>query len=190
MKFIAAATLLCGLLTASEAFVVPSTNGLAVTKMTTTSPTTTTTTTTTTTSQLFESTLSAEDSSEESDAPVNEKYPNLPEVKGDFDWDAKFGGDDDWITENVPGKIVLDDITLAKQVTALSQLEDKYRKERVQDEFEDFQVSGWVVNSELLNSRFAMFFLAVGLFTESFTGLTMPGQCEEMLRILGFIGFD
>lgn len=169
MKSIAAITLLA-LFASTEAFVTPSSTAAA------TPPT-----------QLFDSTISAEESE---DAPANPDFPNLPEVKGDFDWDAKFGGDDDWITENVPGKIVLDEITLAKQVTALNALEDKYRKERQQMEIDDYQVTGWVGNSELLNSRFAMFFLAVGLFTESFTGISMPGQVEEMLRILGFIGFD
>jgi len=121
MKSIAATTLICSLLAATEAFVVPN-NGLA-TATTTISPAST---------QLFESTLSAEegDAASDEDAPANPDYPNLPEVKGDFDWDAKFGGDDDWITENVPGKIVLDEITLAKQVTALNNLEDTYRKQR------------------------------------------------------------
>merc|ERR1712238_80591 len=56
----------------------------------------------------------------------------LPELKGDFDWDAKYAGDDDWVTEDVPGKITLDDITLAKQVTAMDQLETKWRRVRLQ----------------------------------------------------------
>jgi hypothetical protein len=149
-------------------------------------------------STLFESTSSeigaadtveGDDDGEEK-APANPDYPNLPEVKGDFDWDAKFGGDDDWITENVPGKVVMNEIDLAKQVTALNQLEEKYRKIRLREEYDDYQITGWVGNAELLNSRFAMFFLAVGLFTESFTGISLPGQVEEMLRILGFIGFS
>jgi len=123
-------------------------------------------------------------------APANPDLPNLPEVKGDFDWDAKYGGDDDWITENVPGKIVMNEIELAKQVTALNKLEEKFRKVRLQQEYDDYQVTGWVGNAEILNSRFAMFFLVVGLFTESFTGDSLPGQVETMLRILGFIGFD
>lgn len=153
-----------------------------------------------TNNKLFESTSSSQigqdaaaeegEEDEENKAPANPDYPNLPELKGDFDWDAKFSGDDDWITENVPGKIVLNEIELAKQVTTLNKLEEKFRKERLREEYDDYQTVGWVENAEILNSRFAMFFLAVGLFTESFTGVTMPGQVEEMLRILGFIGFD
>ena len=152
---------------------------------------------TTTPSTLFESTSSEieatdtfEGGDDDDDAPANPDYPNLPEVKGDFDWDAKFGGDDDWITENVPGKVVMNEIDLAKQVTALNQLEEKYRKIRLREEYDDYQITGWVANAEILNSRFAMFFLAVGLFTESFTGISLPGQVEEMLRITGFIGFN
>jgi hypothetical protein len=48
----------------------------------------------------------------------------LPELKGDFDWDEKFGGDD--ITEN-PGRGVLGEIELARQVTC--SLEDKWKNE-------------------------------------------------------------
>lgn len=114
----------------------------------------------------------------------------LPELKGDFDWDAKFGGDDDWITEDVPGKIVLDDVTLAKQVTALDKLESQWRKERLQKEYEDSRKVGWVGEAELLNGRFAMFFLVTGLLTELWTGVSLPGQVEEMLRVGGVIGFD
>mmetsp|Transcript_26174 Transcript_26174/g.61497 ORF Transcript_26174/g.61497 Transcript_26174/m.61497 type:complete len:173 (+) Transcript_26174:162-680(+) len=164
------ALLMCGLLAVTEAFVAPSTGRAAVA-----------------TTRRFESAM---EETEEENPPANPANPNLPEVKGDFDWDAKFGGDDDWITENVPGKIVLDEITLARQVTALNQLEDSYRKIRRQEEIDDYQTIGWVGNAETLNSRFAMFFLVVGLLTEAFTGVSIPGQVEELLRILGFIGFD
>jgi hypothetical protein len=121
---------------------------------------------------------------------MNPDNPALPELKGDFDWDAKFGGDSDWITENVPGKIVLNEIQLAEQVTALGKLEEKWRKERMEEEYEENKTVGFVTNAELLNGRFAMFFLATGLLTELWTGVSLPGQVEEMLRIGGFIGFD
>lgn len=121
---------------------------------------------------------------------MNLENPVLPKLKGDFDWDAKFGGDADWITENVPGKIVLNEVELARQVTALTQLEEKWRKERLQAEYEENKKVGFVQNAELLNSRFAMFFLVTGLLTEYWTGVSLPGQVEEMLRIVGFIGFD
>jgi Chlorophyll A-B binding protein len=114
----------------------------------------------------------------------------LPELKGDFDWDAKFADDEDWITEDVPGKIVLDDITLAKQVTALDKLETQWRKERLQREYEESKKVGFVAEAELANGRFAMFFLLTGLLTELWTGISIPGQVEEMLRIGGIIGFD
>lgn len=114
----------------------------------------------------------------------------LPELKGDFDWDAKFAGDEDWITEDVPGKIVLDDITLAKQVTALDKLETQWRKDRQQTEYDGARQVGFVERAELMNGRFAMFFLVTGLLTELWTGVSLPGQVEEMLRVGGVIGFD
>ena len=121
---------------------------------------------------------------------MNPDNPALPELKGDFDWDEKFAGDDDWITENVPGKVVLNEIALAEQVTALNKLEETWRKERLREEYEDSATVGFVGNAELLNGRFAMFFLATGLLTELWTGVSIPGQVEELLRIGGFIGFD
>jgi hypothetical protein len=115
----------------------------------------------------------------------------LPELKGDFDWDAKFGNDvSSWITENVPGKIVLNEVELARQVTALSQLEDKWRNEREIQEYEAERKVGWVIRAETLNGRTAMFFLVTGLLTEYWTGFTLPQQVEEMLRIGGVIGFE
>ena len=121
---------------------------------------------------------------------MNPDNPALPELKGDFDWDEKFAGDEDWITENVPGKVVLNEIALAEQVTALNKLEEQWRKERLREEYDDSATVGFVGNAELLNGRFAMFFLATGLLTEYWTGVSIPGQVEELLRIGGFIGFD
>mmetsp|Transcript_33808 Transcript_33808/g.100852 ORF Transcript_33808/g.100852 Transcript_33808/m.100852 type:complete len:185 (-) Transcript_33808:374-928(-) len=120
----------------------------------------------------------------------NPDRPELPEIKGDYNWDDAFAGDPDWITENVPGKVVLDEVRLAAQVTALSKLEDQWRKERLQVEYDDARILGWTGMAETYNSRFAMFFLVVGLLTEYWTGVTIPGQIEEMLRVGGFIGPD
>lgn len=120
----------------------------------------------------------------------NPDRPELPELKGDFDWDEKFGGDDDWITENVPGKIVLNEIALAQQVTELEKLETKWRKERARKEYDSARLLGWTEQAETYNGRFAMFFLVVGLLTEYWTGISMPGQVEEMLRVGGVIGFE
>ena len=120
----------------------------------------------------------------------NPDKPELPELKGDFDWDEKFGGDDDWITENVPGRGVLGEIQLATQVTALTKLEDKWRNERLDKEFEVERKLGWTERAEMYNGRFAMFFVVVGLLTEYWTGFSLPAQVEEMLRIAGIVGFD
>lgn len=120
----------------------------------------------------------------------NPDRPELPELKGDFDWDEKFKGDDDWIVENVPGKIVVNEIDLAKQVTALNQLEEKWKKQRQEIEYEESKKVGWVPEAELLNGRAAMFFLVTGLLTEYWTGFSFPAQVEEMLRVGGFIGLE
>lgn len=132
---------------------------------------------------------SASSSSSSSSAAAN-RLRDLPELKGDFDWDEKFAGDEDWLTDPdlIPGKMVLNEIELAKQVTALDKLENEWRRESMREEDEEAKKVGFVEGAELLNSRTAMFFLAVGLLTEYWTGFTLPGQVEEMLRVGGIIG--
>ena len=125
-----------------------------------------------------------------SEAPRNPDKPELPEIKGDFDWDAKFARDPDWIVDNVPGKMVVNEIELARQSTELAKLEEEYKKTRLQQEYDDARILGWTGRAEMFNGRFAMFFLVVGLLTEYWTGVTIPGQIEEMLRVGGFIGPD
>ena len=127
----------------------------------------------------------------ETETPRNPDRPELPELKGDFDWDEAYKEDDDWLTgDAVPGKMQLNEVELAQQVTALSKLEDKWRAERLDAEYEGSRKLGFVEGAELLNGRTAMFFLVTGLLTELWTGQTMPQQVEEMLRIAGVIGFD
>ncbi|KAL3796477.1 hypothetical protein ACHAWO_011349 [Cyclotella atomus] len=134
----------------------------------------------------------AEDKAKEiSDEPeMNPDNPALPALKGDYDWDAEYAADPDWITENVPGKVVLGELELAAQATALSKLEEQYRKERVAKEYTEARIIGFVPQAEMYNGRFAMFFLVVGLLTELWTGISIPGQIEEMARVGGFIGPD
>ena len=122
--------------------------------------------------------------------PRNPDNPDLPEIKGDFDWDAKFAGEPDWIVDNVPGKMVVNEIELATQVTELAKLEGEYKNVRLQEEYDAARILGWTGRAETFNGRFAMFFLVVGLLTEYWTGVTVPGQIEEMLRVGGFIGPD
>mmetsp|Transcript_15791 Transcript_15791/g.32029 ORF Transcript_15791/g.32029 Transcript_15791/m.32029 type:complete len:171 (-) Transcript_15791:168-680(-) len=129
--------------------------------------------------------------SEETEVPRNPDRPELPELKGDFDWDEAYKEDDDWLTgDAVPGKMVVNEIELAQQVTALTKLEEKWRAERLDREYEGGRKIGWVEGAERLNGRSAMFFIVTGLLTELWTGQTMPQQVEEMLRIAGVIGFD
>ena len=129
--------------------------------------------------------------SEETEIPRNPDRPELPELKGDFDWDEAFKEDVDWLTgDAVPGKMVVNEIELAQQVTALTKLEEKWRAERLDREYEGARKIGWVEGAERLNGRSAMFFVVTGLLTELWTGQTMPQQVEEMLRISGVIGFD
>eukprot|EP00588_Corethron_pennatum_P008988 CAMPEP_0194265558 /NCGR_PEP_ID=MMETSP0169-20130528/756_1 /TAXON_ID=218684 /ORGANISM="Corethron pennatum, Strain L29A3" /LENGTH=153 /DNA_ID=CAMNT_0039006043 /DNA_START=171 /DNA_END=632 /DNA_ORIENTATION=+ len=84
----------------------------------------------------------------------------------------------------------MDEIRLAKQVTALNQLEKKWAKDSAIEDYESKRLLGWTKQAEMYNGRFAMFFVVVGILTEKWTGITFPGQVEEMLRVSGVIGFD
>lgn len=86
---------------------------------------------------------------------------------------------------NVPGKIVLNELELAKQSRELDELATKYRKARLRNEYEDARLFGWVTSAERLNGRTAMFFFLVGLLTEYWTGYTVPQQVELMLNTVG-----
>jgi hypothetical protein len=142
-----------------------------------------------TSSRLYETKSDIDNSN--NTPPVNPNKPELPFVAGDYDWDAKFGNDPDWLIGSaVPGKGKLSDLELAKQATALGGLEDKWRRERDIIEYENSAKTGFVPKAELLNGRSAMFFLVTGLLTEYWTGVSIPGQVEELLRIAGVIGFD
>jgi len=135
--------------------------------------------------------LSSENPEIAAEPQMNPDRPELPVIPGDYDWDSKYEGDPDWITGSaVPGKAVLNEIELAQQVTALGGLEEKWRKEREMREYEESINVGFVPVAETVNGRFAMFFLVTGLLTEYWTGISLPGQVEEMLRISGVIGFD
>lgn len=126
-----------------------------------------------------------------SEPQMNPNRPELPVIPGDYDWDMKYQGDPDWITgSDVPGRKVLNEIELAQQATALGGLEEKWRKDRIQREYEESINVGFVPVAEIVNGRTAMFFLVTGLLTEYWTGISLPGQVEEMLRISGLIGFD
>ncbi|GMI10151.1 hypothetical protein TrVE_jg7085 [Triparma verrucosa] len=81
----------------------------------------------------------------------------------------------------------LTDLQLAEQRKGLTVLEEKWRREREQEEYDNARLLGWTKQAEMYNGRFAMFFLVVGLLTEKWTGVTMPGQIEELLRIAGII---
>jgi hypothetical protein len=144
----------------------------------------------TSTSRLYE-TKSDGDNSNTPPSNMNPNKPELPAVPGDYDWDAKFGADPDWLMgADVPGRSKLSDLELARQATALGGLEDKWRRERDSVEYDNSAKTGFVPKAELLNGRSAMFFLVTGLLTEYWTGVSIPGQVEELLRIAGVIGFD
>lgn len=89
--------------------------------------------------------------------------------------------------EQVPGKIQLDELTVAKQRTALEAFSRELRQKRLEEEREASRLFGWVPYAETLNGRLAMFFLVTGLLTEYWTGYTIPEQVELMLRTLGVI---
>ena len=134
--------------------------------------------------------LSSQNPNMAAEPQMNPNRPELPVIPGDYDWDSKYQGDADWVTgSDVPGKKVLNEIDMARQATALGGLEEKWRNDRVQREYEESINVGFVPLAETINGRAAMFFLVTGLLTEYWTGISLPGQVEEMLRITGVIGF-
>ena len=87
----------------------------------------------------------------------------------------------------VPGKIQLDEIELARQKNALDKYAAELYKKRMQEEYEASRKFGWVPYAETLNGRLAMFFIITGLLTEYWTDYSFPEQVELLLRTLGVL---
>ncbi|GMI60245.1 hypothetical protein ScalyP_jg12113 [Parmales sp. scaly parma] len=92
-----------------------------------------------------------------------------------------------FITDNIPGKIVLTPDEIQAQKAALLLVEKDFVSQRDVAFVEKEALVGWTKQAEMYNGRFAMFFVVVGLLTELWTGVTFPGQIEEMLRVTGVI---
>ena len=125
--------------------------------------------------------------------------PSLTEqIDEDEAWLAA-NDDDDWdapaappapAVSTAPGKAVIDDITLAKQSTALDKLAASWDRRKEFRSWEASRMTGFSEEAEIINGRTAMFFLVVGLLTEFWTGQSIPDQIFTMLRVGSFIGPD
>jgi hypothetical protein len=89
---------------------------------------------------------------------------------------------------NSPGMAELDEITLARQTTALESLAAGWSRRREFRSWEDSRMTGFSEQAEIINGRMAMFFLVVGLLTEYWTDQSIPDQIFTMLRVGSFIG--
>ena len=94
------------------------------------------------------------------------------------------------VQSTAPGKAVIDDITLAKQSTALDKLAASWDRRKEFRSWEASRMTGFSEEAEIINGRTAMFFLVVGLLTEFWTGQSIPDQIFTMLRVGSFIGPD
>ena len=91
-------------------------------------------------------------------------------------------------TENIPGKMPIDEETKRLKEKDLDELKRRWVRMRELREYESERLTGFSEKAEILNGRFAMFFLVTGLLTELWTGETVPDQIAILGRTLGFIG--
>jgi len=87
----------------------------------------------------------------------------------------------------IPGKIIIPDNIIKEREIKLKALSEAWKKERLAKEEKNRKTIGFTKNSEILNGRMAMFFFVTGLLTELWTGQTIPGQIETILRTLGIL---
>jgi hypothetical protein len=109
--------------------------------------------------------------SEAPDAPAKVAAPAPPAVLESYDV--------------VPGKIVLNELQLAAQKTALDKLTAKYTQIQLQEEYDASRRFGFVPFSEEFQGRAAMLGFVTGLLTEYWTGYTIPQQIELMANTIG-----
>jgi len=88
---------------------------------------------------------------------------------------------------DAPPLAEMSDVELAEQSAKLDALAAKWRKRQQNAEYEDASRVGWVNTSEVVNGRFAMFFLIVGLITEYYTGQSVPEQVYTLLQALALV---
>lgn len=87
-----------------------------------------------------------------------------------------------------PGRVVLNEMTLAKQARDLDALSAKWNRQREIVEWESSKLTGFSEQAEIINGRAAMFFIVTGLLTEYWTGQSIPEQVITLLRTTGVIG--
>mmetsp|Transcript_3272 Transcript_3272/g.5074 ORF Transcript_3272/g.5074 Transcript_3272/m.5074 type:complete len:153 (+) Transcript_3272:34-492(+) len=113
------------------------------------------------------------------------RFSTAEEQTNQFDDSDEFYDDD-----KIPGKIKVDDDTLAKQQVELENFARELRRQRLDKEAEENRFYGWTPKAELLNGRMSMFFFAVGCLTEIWTGESLPQQVETMASVLGLLPLD
>jgi len=87
----------------------------------------------------------------------------------------------------VPGKIKIGENEIIQREKKLKSLAENWKKERIIEEESSNKLFGFTKNSEVLNGRLAMFFLATGILTEIWTNQTIVGQIDTILRITGLL---
>lgn len=86
-----------------------------------------------------------------------------------------------------PGKATYTDVELAEQSSKMDALAAKWRDREIEASDTAGAMAGWVLKSEQINGRLAMFFLLTGLITEYYTGESVPQQVATLLRSLAII---
>mmetsp|Transcript_1265 Transcript_1265/g.3538 ORF Transcript_1265/g.3538 Transcript_1265/m.3538 type:complete len:133 (-) Transcript_1265:470-868(-) len=81
----------------------------------------------------------------------------------------------------------MNDVDLAEQIRDLDKQTMRLRDESDLKKFNDAQLLGWCEQAETINGRFSMFFFAVGLLTEYYTGQSVPRQIQTMLEVSGVL---
>jgi len=87
----------------------------------------------------------------------------------------------------IPGKYFLSEEEIIKKEKILKDLSDKWKKDRIQRQIHENKLFGFSKNSEIINGRFAMFFLMTGILTEYWTNRNIPAQIEIIIRTLGLL---
>ena len=87
-------------------------------------------------------------------------------------------------------KICLSAVSEEAVASELDALSKQWKKKRITREYEESKLLGFTAQSEIINGRFAAFFIVVGLLTEAFSGESIPQQVETMLETFGIIGLS
>lgn len=78
-------------------------------------------------------------------------------------------------------------VTIEYQRARAKEMVKYFKEKKLEEEVQKSRLFGWTPRNEIINARWVMFGVAVGMMTEYATGVDFPHQISLMLTYLGIV---